>query len=152
MYNVNYLEEAKKEAKKALDNGEVPVGAIIVRDDTIIGRGHNKKESLKDPTAHAEIIAIRRAAEFIGNWRLNSCSLYVTLEPCIMCASAIIQSRVADIYIGTHDIEGGGFGSVVNIQDYYNTKGSQRIFWIYDKECERIMGDFFEKLRNRNNN
>lgn len=151
MCNYSYLEEAIKEAKMAFDDGEVPVGAIIVKDGKIIGRGHNKKESLKDPTAHAEIIAIRQAAEFLGNWRLTSCSLYVTLEPCIMCASAIVQSRVADIYIGTHDIECGGFGSVINVPAYYGKKENQRIFWTYNKECERIMEDFFKKLRNRNN-
>lgn len=149
MYNYDYLKEALKEAKIAFNDEEVPVGAIIVKDDKIIGRGHNQKEALNDPTAHAEIIAIRQAAEALGNWRLNSCSLYVTLEPCIMCASAILQSRISNVYIGTYDIEGGGFGSIANIPAYYGKDDTVRIYWDYNEECEKIMKDFFAKVRNR---
>ena len=101
--NSSYINEAIKEAKKAYAIGEVPVGAIIVKNDTIIARAHNLKESLLDPTCHAEILAIRKACNAINNWRLSDCTMYVTLEPCPMCASAIAQSRISNLYIGTFD-------------------------------------------------
>ena len=107
------LSLALEEAEKAREKGEVPVGAVIVKDGEIIARAHNLKETLKDPTAHAEILAIREACNKLNNWRLNGCEMYVTLEPCPMCAGAILQSRLSKIYIGTFDDTTGAAGSVV---------------------------------------
>ncbi|MEJ2568752.1 MAG: nucleoside deaminase, partial [candidate division WOR-3 bacterium] len=98
-----WMREALKEAVKSFENEEVPVGAVVVRDDTIIGRGCNRKEALNDPTAHAEIIAITAAANSIGDWRLDGCILYSTLEPCLMCAGAVIQSRISRVVYGASD-------------------------------------------------
>jgi len=111
----DFIIEALKEAKKAEAMNEVPVGAVIVKNGKIIAAAHNITETLKDPTAHAEIIAIKRAASYLKNWRLNGCELYVTLEPCPMCAGAILQSRISKIYIGTFDPRLGACGSIINI-------------------------------------
>lgn len=114
------LSLALEEAEKAREKGEVPVGAVIVKDGEIIARAHNLKETLKDPTAHAEILAIREACNKLNNWRLHGCEMYVTLEPCPMCAGAILQSRLSKIYIGTFDDTTGAAGSVVNILQNHN--------------------------------
>lgn len=111
----DFMSEALNEAKKAQNMNEVPVGAVIVKDNRIIGSGYNMTEILKDPTAHAEIIAIKNACNFINNWRLTGCELYVTLEPCPMCAGAILQSRISKVYIGTFDPRFGACGSIVNL-------------------------------------
>ena len=110
-----YMQEAIEEAKKAAAMGEVPVGAVIVKSGEIIGRGHNLTETLKDPTAHAEIIAIRQAAANLGGWRLTDCCIFVTAEPCSMCAGAIVWARIQKLYIGTMDPKSGACGSVFNI-------------------------------------
>ncbi|WP_186429460.1 nucleoside deaminase [Clostridium sp. BSD9I1] len=143
----NFLLEAIKEAKKAEDLGEVPVGAVIVQDNRIIARAHNMTEVLKDPTAHAEVLAIRRACEFTRNWRLSGCELYVTLEPCPMCAGAIYQSRINKVYIGTFDPISGACGSVINVlqNNYLNSNIDVR--WIYDKECSVLLKSFFKSKR-----
>ena len=109
------MREALKEAKKALDKEEVPVGAIIVKDGKIISRAHNIKECKKDATCHAEILAIQKACKKLGSWRLLDCEMYVTLEPCPMCAGALIQSRIKKLYIGTDDNKTGACGSVLNL-------------------------------------
>ena len=100
-----FMNEAIEEAKKAYDKGETPIGAVVVKDDQIIGRGHNLTETLKDSTAHAEMLAIREAADTLGGWRLMNCDLYVTMEPCIMCSGAIVNSRIKNIIIGTKHIK-----------------------------------------------
>ncbi|KGK86393.1 nucleoside deaminase [Clostridium sp. HMP27] len=143
----NFLLEAIKEAKKAEDLGEVPVGAVIVQDNKIIARAHNMIEVLKDPTAHAEVLAIRRACEFTENWRLSGCELYVTLEPCPMCAGAIYQSRINKVYIGTFDPISGACGSVINVlqNNYLNSNIDVR--WIYNKECSVLLKSFFKSKR-----
>lgn len=143
----NFLLEAIKEAKKAEDLGEVPVGAVIVQDNRIIARAHNMTEVLKDPTAHAEVLAIRRACEFTENWRLSGCELYVTLEPCPMCAGAIYQSRINKVYIGTFDPISGACGSVINVlqNNYLNSNIDVR--WIYNKECSVLLKSFFKSKR-----
>ena len=110
-----FMEEALVEAKKAAAMGEVPVGAVIVQNDQIIARGHNRTETDRDPTAHAEMIAIRQAAKTLGGWRLPNCTMYVTLEPCSMCAGAIVWSRIERLVIGTEDPKAGACGSVFNI-------------------------------------
>ncbi|MCR1935634.1 nucleoside deaminase [Clostridium tepidum] len=142
-----YIEYAIDEAKKALEIGEVPIGAIIVKDNKIISKSHNLKEMLKDPTAHAEILAIRKACNVLGNWRLKGCKMYVTLEPCAMCASAIIQSRISELYIGTFDPIGGACGSVVNITNNDYLKSNLNIKWLYNDECSRIITNFFKNIR-----
>ncbi|SKA90885.1 tRNA-adenosine deaminase [Clostridium sp. USBA 49] len=142
-----FIKEAIKEAYKALKLNEVPVGAIIVKDNKIISRAFNLKEKLKDPTAHAEILAIKKACKVLNNWRLSGCSLYVTLEPCPMCASAIAQARISNLYIGTFDPTAGACGSVINIIEnpYLNYKVN--VNWIYSSECSRILTEFFKTKR-----
>ncbi|EPY2274582.1 nucleoside deaminase [Clostridium sporogenes] len=143
----SYIEYAIIEAKKALAIGEVPVGAIIVKENKIIAKSHNLKEALNDPTAHAEILAIKKACNMLGNWRLKGCKMYVTLEPCTMCASAIIQSRISELYIGTFDPVGGACGSVVNITNNSYLKSNLNIKWLYNDECSKIITNFFENIR-----
>ena len=113
--NERWMLYALKEAKKADKIDEVPIGAIIVKDDMIIGTGYNQMEILKDSTAHAEIIAITSAENTIGNWRLKDCDLFVTLEPCIMCSGAIINSRIRNVYFGAYDQKFGGCSSLYNL-------------------------------------
>lgn len=143
----DFMIAAIEEAKKAFNGDEIPVGAIIVKDNKIISRAHNLKEKLKDPTAHAEILAIREACRVLDNWRLTGCQMYVTLEPCAMCASAICQSRIGKLYIGTFNEKCGACGSVVNLMDYGFMDGFTEVKWMYDKRCEEILQKFFNKRR-----
>ncbi|AFS77118.1 cytidine/deoxycytidylate deaminase family protein, zinc-binding protein [Gottschalkia acidurici 9a] len=145
-----FMREALNEAYKAERIGEVPVGAVIVKDEKIISRGHNMRETLNDPTAHAEIIAIKRASEVLESWRLIGCTIYVTIEPCSMCAGAIVNSRIEKVAIGALDPKMGACGSVINVVQNKNfnhrveiTKG------ILETKCSSIMKDFFKKLRYR---
>ena len=141
--------EALKEAQKARDLGEVPIGAVIVKDGCIIGRGHNLTESAKDPTAHAEMQAIRQAAAALGGWRLSGCEMYVTAEPCAMCAGAIVWARLARLYIGTMDPKAGACGSVFNIPQEERLNHQVEIHTgLMEDECARILKDFFRALRN----
>lgn len=142
--------EALKEAKKAFELGEIPIGAVIVKDEEIIARGHNLREITKDPTAHAEIIAIRRASEVLGGWRLTNCDLYVTIEPCPMCAGAIMMSRINKLFIGSMDPKGGAAGSLYNIvnDDRLNHR-TEIIYDVLRDECSSIMKEFFKRLRNK---
>lgn len=142
--------EALKEAGKAMARGEIPIGAIVVKDGEIIGRGYNLTESLKDPTAHAEINAIREAASFLGSWRLTDCTMYVTVEPCPMCAGALVLSRIAKLYIGTMDPKAGACGSIFNIVSCNKLNHEIEIeTGIMQQECEGIMKDFFKELRKK---
>ena len=109
----DYMRLAIKEARKAQELGEVPIGAVIVKDNHVIARAHNLRETLQQPTAHAEHIAIERASEVIGSWRLEDCTLYVTLEPCVMCAGAIVMSRIPRVVYGAIDPKGGCTGSLI---------------------------------------
>lgn len=142
-----YMKIAIDEAKKALDKSEVPVGAVIVKDDKIIATAHNLKEITKDPTNHAEILAIRKACENLGRWRLNDCSMYVTLEPCAMCAGAIIQSRIKTLYIGTFDPRAGACGSVFNITQDERLNHWVNVRWLYDEDCSNLLQEFFKERR-----
>ena len=143
-----YMNEALKEAQKAYDKLEVPVGAIIVKDGKIIARAYNKKEEKKDTTMHAEIIAIKKASKKIGAWRLNDCEMYVTLEPCTMCAGAIINSRIKKIYIGASDEKTGAVGSVLNLFDDYKFNHKPEYEkGILEQECSEILKRFFKDLR-----
>lgn len=144
------MREALKEARKADQKLEVPVGCIIVKDGKIIARAHNLKETKADTTKHAEIIAIQKASKKIEAWRLLDCEMYVTLEPCSMCAGAIIQARIKKVYIGAMDQKTGACGSVLNLlQDYpFNHKVEVEI-GIEKEECEKVLKEFFKKLRKR---
>ena len=143
-----FMKQALKEAEKAYKKLEVPVGAVIVKDGTIIASGYNQKETKKDTTKHAEIIAIQKASKKLGSWRLIDCEMYVTLEPCSMCAGAIINSRIKKIYIGTMDQKTGAVGSVLNLLEDYKFNHKVEIeSGIMQKECEKILKDFFKELR-----
>ena len=142
-----FMNQALMEAKIALKLEEVPVGAIIVKEGQIIARAHNLRETLKDPTAHAEMLAIKEATEVLGNWRLTGCSMYVTLEPCPMCAGAILQSRISTLYIGAFDPTAGACGSVINIVQNENLKSFIRVNWMYEDECSDILTEFFKAKR-----
>ena len=145
------MREALKEAKKALDKEEVPVGAIIVKDGKIISRAHNIKECKKDATCHAEVLAIQKACKKLGSWRLLDCEMYVTLEPCPMCAGALIQSRIKKLYIGTDDNKTGACGSVLNLlEDYKFNHKIEVKKYILKEETEKILKEFFKYLRERN--
>ena len=143
-----YMKQALKEAEKAYKKLEVPVGAIIVKDGKIIARAHNQKETKTDTTKHAEILAIQKASKKIKSWRLIDCEMYVTLEPCSMCAGAIINSRIKKIYIGAMDEKTGAVGSVLNLfEDYtFNHKVEVKT-GIMENECQQILKDFFKELR-----
>ena len=143
-----FMKEALKEAKKAYEKLEVPVGAVIVKDGKIIARGHNLKETKKDTTRHAEIIAIEKASKKLGAWRLLDCEMYVTLEPCSMCAGAMINSRIKKLYIGAIDEKTGAVGSVLNLfEDYKFNHNIEVEKGILKEDCEKILKDFFKDLR-----
>lgn len=143
-----YMKEALKEAKKAYEKLEVPVGAVIVKDGKIIARAHNLKETKKDTTKHAEIIAIQKASKKIESWRLIDCDMYITLEPCSMCMGAIINSRIRKIYIGAMDEKTGACGSILNLNDDYTFNHKVEIeLGIMKNECEDILKRFFKELR-----
>lgn len=144
----DYMLEAIAEAKLALAEGEVPVGAVVVLNGQIIGRGRNRREQFNDPTAHAEILAIQDAAVFLGQWRLTGASLYVTLEPCPMCAGAIVNARLRKLVFGAYDPKAGAVTSLMNIvQD----KRLNHVVEVYDgicqRECAELLQEFFQKLR-----
>lgn len=146
---INFMKFAKEEAILAMNKGEIPVGAVIVKDGVIIGRGHNLKETLNDSTAHAEVLAIKEASKYTGSWRLNGAELYVTLEPCPMCAGAIIQSRISKVYIGTFNKDMGACGSVINLLESRELNSFVSVKWLYDKECSDILTEFFMNRRMR---
>ena len=143
-----FMKLAIKEAQKAYDKGEIPVGAIIVKDNKVIARAHNLKELKNDTTKHAEILAIQKASKKLGCWRLEDCDMYVTLEPCSMCAGALIQSRINKVYIGTMDYKTGACGSVLNLlSDYKFNHVVDVESGVLAEECEKILKDFFKDLR-----
>lgn len=142
-----YMKIALDEAKKAYDAGEVPVGAIIVKDGKIISQAHNNREETGDATGHAETLAIRMACDAIGSWRLEDCELYVTLEPCPMCMGAIINSRIKRVVFGAKDAKAGACGSLVNLTSYpFNHKPVVDNGVLTD-DCAKILSDFFVKKR-----
>ncbi|MBR6307137.1 MAG: tRNA adenosine(34) deaminase TadA [Lachnospiraceae bacterium] len=146
-----YMKEALKEARKAYNLGEVPIGCVIVYEGKIIGRGYNRRNTDKTTLAHAEISAIKKASKIIGDWRLEGCTLYVTLEPCQMCSGAIIQARIDRVVMGSMNPKAGCGGSLLNILEHeaFNhqalvTRG------ILEEECSEILTRFFKELRVRN--
>ena len=143
-----YMKEALKEAQKAYDKLEIPVGAVIVKDGKIIARAYNQKETKTDTTKHAEILVIQKASKKIEAWRLIDCEMYVTLEPCSMCAGAIINSRIKKVYIGAMDEKTGAVGSVFNLfEDYKFNHKVESETGILKEECENILKNFFKELR-----
>ena len=144
----SFMKQAVKQAKKAYDKLETPIGCVIVREDKIIARGYNKRNMKKNTLAHAEILAINKASKVIGDWRLEDCTMYVTLEPCQMCSGAIVQARIPRVVIGTMNAKAGCAGSVINIlqMEGFNhrvdiTKG------VLMEECRDMMQAFFKQLR-----
>lgn len=145
-----FMKEALKEAKKAYEKQEVPVGAVIIKEGKIIARAHNLKESKHLATSHAEILAIEKASKKLNAWRLEDCEMYVTLEPCSMCAGALIQSRIKKVYIGAMDYKTGACGSVFNLfEDYIFNHKVEFETGILKEECEEILQSFFKCLRKK---
>ncbi|MBH1941903.1 nucleoside deaminase [Mobilitalea sibirica] len=149
--NEKYMKEALKQAKKAIRLGEVPIGCIIVYEDKIIGRGYNKRNTKKTTLAHAELIAIEKASKAMGDWRLEDCVMYVTLEPCQMCAGAIVQSRMKKVVVGTMNPKAGCAGSILNLlqMEEFNHR-VELVTGVLEKECTDILQTFFKELRIRN--
>jgi len=146
----HWMREAILLAKEAEKIGEVPIGAIIVQGDKIIGRGYNLREQTMDPTAHAEMIAIRDASQHLDAWRLLECRLYVTLEPCPMCAGAIVQSRVPQVIYGTTDPKAGCAGTLMNLlQEPRFNHRTEVISDVLQEECSQLLTNFFRRLRNK---
>ena len=146
----SFMKQAVKQAKKAYDKLETPIGCVIVHEDKIIARGYNKRDMKKNTLAHAEILAINKASKVLGDWRLEDCTMYVTLEPCPMCAGAIVQARIPRVVIGSMNPKAGCAGSVLNLlqQDGLNhqvevTKG------VLAEECSGLMTSFFRELRKK---
>ncbi len=144
-----YMNYAFKEAERAFEKEEIPVGCIIVFGDTVIAKAHNQVETLQDPTAHAEILAITSAAEYLHSKQLAGCSMYVTLEPCTMCAGAIILSKIENLFFGAFDMKSGACGSVFNITNNNALNHKCNVAGgIMDDKCRKILRSFFEVRRN----
>ena len=143
---MNFMKEALKEAKKAYDKGEVPIGAVVVKDGEIIGRGHNRRETDKNALYHAEVIAINDACKNLGGWRLPDTEIYVTLEPCPMCMGAIISARIDKLYYGAKDEKSGAAGSVADLSKALPHKVSVTS-GVLEDECSKIIKSFFKELR-----
>ena len=143
-----FMKKALDQAKKAYERGEVPVGCIIIKDENIISRGYNIKEKYQNPILHAEVIAIQKATRKLNSWRLDGCDMFVTLEPCPMCAGAIIQSRINKVFIGTNDIKSGAVSSVIKLFDIVNFNHRVEYeFGILRNESNRLLINFFKELR-----
>ena len=145
-----FMKEALKQAQKAYEKAEIPVGAVIVKNHKIIARAYNEKEDKQDSTKHAEILAIQKASKKLKAWRLTDCEMYVTLEPCSMCAGALIQARIKRVYIGTMDEKTGACGSVLNLLEDYEFNHKVEVErGILQKDCEKILKNFFSELREK---
>ena len=142
------MKEALEEAKRAFEKDEPPVGAVVVRDGEIIARGHNLRENLQDPTAHAEMLAIRAAAAKLGRWRLSDCDIYVTLEPCIMCAGAMVLSRLNRLIYGAYDPKAGAVDSLMNLLSDQRLNHQMEVkSGILASECSYLLRSFFSSCR-----
>lgn len=149
---LNVMDEHKNWIKLALDEArksgqDVPIGCVIVKDGRIIARGYNQREALQDPTAHAEMVAIRAAASQLGSWRLQDCQLYCTLEPCPMCAETILQSRLGTLVFGAYDMVYGAAGSAFNLFSRRTFPSPEIIGGIEEEDCRLLIQDFFQKIR-----
>ena len=147
--DVKWMKEALVLAGQASAKGEVPVGALVVHGNEVIAAAGNDRENGKDATAHAELLAIRKACETLGRWRLEDCELYVTLEPCPMCAGAIINARIGRVVYGAKDANGGAFDSVVNLRSYPLCSKPLVVGGILEKECAKLLSDFFAYKRKK---
>jgi len=148
--DANFMRRALREAQKADLEGEVPVGAVVVQDEKIIARAHNRPLLLSDPSAHAEVLALRRAAKKLGNYRLKGCDLYVTIEPCAMCAGAIIQARLRRVVYGTPDPKAGACGSALAVLNHPKVNHQVEVVsGVLAEESARILRDFFRRRRRR---
>ncbi|SHH06879.1 tRNA adenosine(34) deaminase TadA [Desulfosporosinus lacus] len=148
MLHQDWMRMALEQAQMAFEQGEVPIGAVVVHNGQPIALAHNEREQKNDPTAHAEVLVIQRAAKVLGSWRLKDATLYVTLEPCPMCAGAIMQSRIKQLVYGAMDLKGGATGSVMNVLDY--TLWNHRVdvvAGVLEEECADILKLFFRRLR-----
>ncbi len=144
----DFMSLSLEEAKKASVLGDVPVGCVIVKDNKVIARSYNRREETGDPLAHAEMLALRQAAEAIGSWRLDGCSVYVTLEPCPMCAGALVQSRVSRLIFGVRDFKAGSAGTVFNlVSDPRLPHRIEVIDGVREEECRKLLSDFFNEKR-----
>ena len=148
--DINFMREALKLAETAGKIGEVPIGCVIVREDKIIASGYNRRECDQNALAHAEIPAIKIACEKIGYWRLCGCDLYVTLEPCAMCAGAIINARIDRVIFGAYDKKAGAFGSIINLNDYNFNHKPEIIGGVLAEESSALLSNFFRELRQNN--
>ena len=148
-----YMKEAVRQAKKAWRLGEVPIGCVIVYEDKIIARGYNRRTVDKNTLAHAELIAIRRASKKLDDWRLEGCTLYVTLEPCQMCSGAIIQARIPKVVVGCMNPKAGCAGSIFNLLQVpqFNHQ-AELVTGVLEEECSQMMKDFFRELREKKKN
>ena len=146
-----FMKEALKQAKKAIDNGDVPIGCVIVMDGKIIARGYNKRNAKKTTLAHAELIAIEKASKKVGDWRLEDCVMYITLEPCQMCAGAIVQARIPKVIVGAMNKKAGCAGSILNLfqVEAFNHQVEFE-HGVLEDECSEMLSDFFKNLRVRN--
>jgi len=148
MLHQDWMHIALQQAQIAAEQGEIPVGAVVVQDGELLAVAHNEKELRGDPTAHAEVLAIQRAVEKLGTWRLDQAVLYVTLEPCPMCAGAIIQARLKQVVFGAPDSKGGACGSVMNVLDANSWNHRVDVVaGVLEEECSQILKEFFRKLR-----
>ena len=147
---LNYMKAALKEAEKARMKDEVPIGCVIVLNDKIIAKAHNIRESKQNPVGHAEILAIQKASKKLDSWRLENCEMYVTIEPCIMCAGAIIQSRIKKVYYGAPDIKGGALGSSIDVLEAKNINHRPEIYpGIMEEECSNLVKNYFKSKREK---
>lgn len=145
-----YMKAALREARKAYALGEVPIGCVLVADDKIIARGYNRRKVDHNTLSHAELIAIRKASKKTGDWRLEQCTMYVTLEPCQMCAGAIVQARIPKVIIGTDNPKAGCAGSVINILQYPKFNHQVEIVWdVLKEECSALLSGFFSEMRDK---
>ena len=148
MQHERWMAHALELAFKARDSGEVPIGAVVVRDETIVGEGWNQSVGENDATAHAEIIAVREAGKLLGNYRLNDCSLYVTLEPCVMCAGAVVHARMTHLVFGAHDAKAGAAGSIVNlVESPLLNHQCGVVAGVLEGNCKAVLQDFFRDKR-----
>jgi tRNA(adenine34) deaminase len=146
--DIELMQEALREAEIAYSHQEVPIGAVVVYQNKIIARAHNRKEELQDPTAHAEILALQQTARYLGSWHLEDLDLYVTLEPCPMCAYAMLQARIKRLIFGTPDPKAGAAGSIINIiQDKRFNHQIEVVSGVLEKECSLILQKFFQERR-----
>ena len=142
-----FMKQAIKEAKKAFKKNEVPVGCVLVQNDKIISKAYNIRNTKKNALYHAEVLAINKACKIIGDWRLEDCTLYVTIEPCAMCAGAILQSRIKKVVFGAFNLKAGCCGSVLNILDNNFNHKTEIVSGVLEQECEELIKLFFKNLR-----